>query len=222
MPRNRPGGPELKDPLVVPDAVITGDHRWAALEDDYFIAALVGRPGTALIRGRARDVAEVGLVFRDVQIAPGQTWEGDGRPLRRAEGVGSAQRARRGTGGGAGPELRTLRVGAVPDVVGLRAAALAHELLRHLAPRAELRGGDHPPHGAREGGLLPAVPQEHALDEGDAGAPAPAERAALEVQVRSPAVPAGADGDVPEARASTPWEAACPWSCRSRSSTRST
>ena len=33
----------------------------------------------------------------------------------------------------------------------------------------------------------------------DAGAPAAAERAALEVQVRSPAVPARADGDVPEA-----------------------
>ena len=43
--KESPGGPELKDPLVVPDAVVTGEHRWAALEDDYFIAALVGRPG---------------------------------------------------------------------------------------------------------------------------------------------------------------------------------
>ena len=76
--KESPAGPELKDPLVVPDAVVTGDHRWAALEDDYFIAALIGRPGTALIRGRARDVAEVGLVFREVQVAGGQTWEGTG------------------------------------------------------------------------------------------------------------------------------------------------
>ena len=74
--KESPAGPELKDPLVVPDAVVTGDHRWAALEDDYFIAALIDRPGTALIRGRARDVAEVGLVFREVQVAGGQTWEG--------------------------------------------------------------------------------------------------------------------------------------------------
>ncbi len=76
--KESPGGPELKDPHVVPDAVVTGEHRWAALEDDYFIAALVGRPGTALSRGRARDVAQAGLVFRDVQVAAGQPWEGTG------------------------------------------------------------------------------------------------------------------------------------------------
>ena len=76
--KDSPGGPELKDPHVVPDAVVTGEHRWAALEDDYFIAALVGRPGIALTRGRARDVAEAGLVFREVQVAAGQTWEGAG------------------------------------------------------------------------------------------------------------------------------------------------
>jgi YidC/Oxa1 family membrane protein insertase len=77
-PKESPAGPELKDPLLVPAVVVTGEHRWAALEDDYFIAALVGRPGAALIRSRARDVAEVGLVFRDVQVAAGQVWEGTG------------------------------------------------------------------------------------------------------------------------------------------------
>jgi YidC/Oxa1 family membrane protein insertase len=76
--KESPGGPELKEPLVVPDAVVTGEHRWAALEDDYFIAALVGRPGTSLSRGRARDVAEAGLVFREVQVAAGKTWDGTG------------------------------------------------------------------------------------------------------------------------------------------------
>ena len=63
---------------MVPEAVVPGEHRWAALEDDYFIAALIARPGTALIRGRARDVAEAGLVFREVQVAAGQTWEAAG------------------------------------------------------------------------------------------------------------------------------------------------
>ncbi|MFI5007925.1 MAG: membrane protein insertase YidC, partial [Solirubrobacterales bacterium] len=76
--KESPGGPALKDPLLVPDAVVTGEHRWAALEDDYFIAALVGRPGTALSRGRARDVTQAGLVFRDVQTAAGKPWEETG------------------------------------------------------------------------------------------------------------------------------------------------
>ena len=77
-PKESPGGPELKDPHVVPDAVVAGDHRWAALEDDYFIAALIARSGAALSRGRARDVAEAGLVFRDVQVGGGRAWEGSG------------------------------------------------------------------------------------------------------------------------------------------------
>src|SRR4029453_487942 len=69
-------------------------------------------------------------------------WRG---PLRGAEGMGSAQEPRRGAGGGAGPELRLPVLvrelgpasGAVPvhaDVGVLRAAPLAHELLRDLAP----------------------------------------------------------------------------------------
>lgn len=77
-PKESPGAPELKDPQLVPDAVVAGAPRWAALEDDYFIAALMGGPETALSRGRARDVAEVGLVFRDVRVAAGKSWEGGG------------------------------------------------------------------------------------------------------------------------------------------------
>ena len=76
--KDSPGGPELKDPLLVAEAVVSGARRWAALEDDYFIAALVGRPSTYVTRGRARDVAQAGLVFREVEIAAGQTWEAAG------------------------------------------------------------------------------------------------------------------------------------------------
>ena len=70
--------PELKDFHLVPESVIAGEHRWVALEDDYFIAALLAQPGSALRRSRARDVAEVGLVFRDIELAAGQRWQGTG------------------------------------------------------------------------------------------------------------------------------------------------
>jgi YidC/Oxa1 family membrane protein insertase len=87
--------PGLKDPHLVPDTVIAG-RRWAALEDDFFIAALLPQPGTALRRSRARDVAEVGLVFRDIELAPGQRWQGAGAlfvgpkkwTFLRAQGIG--------------------------------------------------------------------------------------------------------------------------------------
>lgn len=77
-PTESPGGPELKDPHLVPHAVVGEEHRWAALENDFFIAAVIPRPGAVPSRGRARDVAEVGLAFRGIQVAAGQTWEGAG------------------------------------------------------------------------------------------------------------------------------------------------
>jgi YidC/Oxa1 family membrane protein insertase len=77
-PKESPGAPELKDAHVVPDAVVAGEHRWAALEDDYFIAAVIARSGAALTRGRARDIGEAGLVFREVQVGGGRSWEGGG------------------------------------------------------------------------------------------------------------------------------------------------
>jgi YidC/Oxa1 family membrane protein insertase len=70
--------PELKDPHLVAESVVAGDQRWVALETDYFIAALMAKPGSAFRRSRARDVAEVGLVFRDIELAPGQKWQGTG------------------------------------------------------------------------------------------------------------------------------------------------
>jgi YidC/Oxa1 family membrane protein insertase len=76
--KESPAGPELKDPQLVPDAVLENSHRWAALENDYFIAALIRAPGAALTRGRAKDVAQVGLVFQGIDVGPGRTWEGTG------------------------------------------------------------------------------------------------------------------------------------------------
>jgi YidC/Oxa1 family membrane protein insertase len=72
--KETPNGPELKDPSIVPDAVLAGAHRWAALENDYFIAALI-RPEAAFSRGRAKDVAHVGVVFRAVETGAGRPWE---------------------------------------------------------------------------------------------------------------------------------------------------
>ncbi|HEY7138624.1 MAG TPA: membrane protein insertase YidC [Methylomirabilota bacterium] len=76
--KESPGGPELKDPHLVPDAVVVGEHRWAALEDDYFIAALIPRGGATLSRGRARDVAQASFAFREVQVDAAKGWEGGG------------------------------------------------------------------------------------------------------------------------------------------------
>ena len=75
-PKESRAGPELKDPHLVPEAILSGEHRWAALESDFFIAALIPRSAKGLSRGRARDIAQVGLVFPDVQVSPGRGWEG--------------------------------------------------------------------------------------------------------------------------------------------------
>jgi YidC/Oxa1 family membrane protein insertase len=77
-PKESPAGPELKDPRIIPEAVVAGAHRWTALEDDYFIAALIPRPAGPVFRGRTPDVAEAGLVFRDVEVGAGRMWEGGG------------------------------------------------------------------------------------------------------------------------------------------------
>jgi YidC/Oxa1 family membrane protein insertase len=77
-PKESPQGPELKDPAIVPDAFADPVARWAALENDFFIAALLRRPGDTTTRGRAADVAQVGLVFRGIEVAAGRAWEGGG------------------------------------------------------------------------------------------------------------------------------------------------
>src|SRR5262249_30978054 len=77
-PKDSPSGPELKDPHLVPDALVTGEHRWAALESDFFIAAVIPETSKVVSRGRARDVAQVGLVFPEAQVAAGHGWEGAG------------------------------------------------------------------------------------------------------------------------------------------------
>jgi len=71
-PRESPGGPELKDPHIVPDALVP-DATWGALEDDHFIAALIAPSGMPVARGRTREVAAVGVVFPGLQPASGRS-----------------------------------------------------------------------------------------------------------------------------------------------------
>jgi YidC/Oxa1 family membrane protein insertase len=75
-PKESPGGPALKDPHPVPPAVEATDGGWVALENDYFIAALIAEPGARLFRARATDLAEAAVVFPDVRAELGRPWEG--------------------------------------------------------------------------------------------------------------------------------------------------
>jgi YidC/Oxa1 family membrane protein insertase len=73
--KESPAGPELKDPHLEP--VREPDvRRWVALENDYFIAAFIPGPGARVLRGRDRDLAQVGIVFPEVGLGPGRAWEG--------------------------------------------------------------------------------------------------------------------------------------------------
>jgi YidC/Oxa1 family membrane protein insertase len=73
--KESPGGPELKDPLLLP-ADFGGEAGWVALENDYFIAALVPGEGGRLWRTRERDLAQVAVVYPEVR---GAAWEGSSR-----------------------------------------------------------------------------------------------------------------------------------------------
>jgi YidC/Oxa1 family membrane protein insertase len=75
-PRESGGAPELKDPHLVPVGVVPTAARWVALENDYFIAALIASSGARALRGRERDLAQAALVFADVRPAPSRVWEG--------------------------------------------------------------------------------------------------------------------------------------------------
>jgi len=75
-PKETPGGPELKEPQPLPLSVLGAGPRWIALENDYFIAALIPATGGRVLRARTREWTEVGLVFSDVQLKRGEPWEG--------------------------------------------------------------------------------------------------------------------------------------------------
>jgi YidC/Oxa1 family membrane protein insertase len=75
-PKESPSGAELKDPHLVPVAVLATPARWVAIENDYFIAALIPPSGARVLRGRERDLTQAGVVFPDVQPEPGRAWEG--------------------------------------------------------------------------------------------------------------------------------------------------
>jgi YidC/Oxa1 family membrane protein insertase len=75
-PRESGGVPELKDPHLVPVDVVPTPARWVALESDHFVAALIPSGAARALRGRERDLAQVGIVFPDVTLAPSRAWEG--------------------------------------------------------------------------------------------------------------------------------------------------
>jgi YidC/Oxa1 family membrane protein insertase len=76
-PKESGGQPALKDPRpVAPALVVPGPRGWVALENDYFIAALLGAEGAQLLRARDPQLAEVGLVFPELRLAPGESWTG--------------------------------------------------------------------------------------------------------------------------------------------------
>lgn len=107
-PKETGGEPALKDPHPVPPAlVVPGPRGWVALENDYFIAALRGPEGTQLLRARDPRLVEVGLVFPEIRLAPGESWTGQAvlyvgpKEWNRlvAEGVGLEQAQARNYGG---------------------------------------------------------------------------------------------------------------------------
>ncbi len=62
---------ELKDPHLVPAAEVPLERRWVALENDYFIVALIPSAGVRVQREREPDRAVVALVFPESAGAPG-------------------------------------------------------------------------------------------------------------------------------------------------------
>jgi YidC/Oxa1 family membrane protein insertase len=73
-PKETPGGRELKDGHPVPVHVVSAARGWVALENEYFIAALIG--GEQLLRGRERDQALAAVFFPEVRPDTGRAWEG--------------------------------------------------------------------------------------------------------------------------------------------------
>jgi YidC/Oxa1 family membrane protein insertase len=75
-PKDSPRGPELRDTHPLAIEVLPTPHRWVALENDYFIAAFFPPNTARVLRGRDRELSEVGVVFAEVRPAPGRAWEG--------------------------------------------------------------------------------------------------------------------------------------------------
>src|SRR5207244_4797495 len=92
-------------------------------------------------------------------------------------------RAAQGLGPRGHDQLRWVSVaskmGRAADGVARRTDPVADEL--DVQARRQLRRRDHPAHGRVEGAVLPPYRQEHAVDEGDAGASAAGERAPQQV-----------------------------------------
>ena len=107
---------------------------------------------------------------RDAGDRPGQGLGGRAHGVRGAQGVPAAREPQAGRD----PQLRGLPdplvLGRAADALDRRPDPVADEL--DLQARGQLWRRDHPAHGDLEGAVLSADRQEHAVDEGDAGAPA--------------------------------------------------
>ena len=73
--KESPAGPELKDPHPVPTSVLAPGPRWIAVENDYFIAALIPSGDSRVLRGRTKDWTEVGIIFPEARQEAGRPWE---------------------------------------------------------------------------------------------------------------------------------------------------
>src|SRR5205823_7861371 len=92
---------------------------------------------------------------------------------------------------------RTAGVWWPADGMGRRAHSVASELVLPLYP--QLRRGHHSPDRPDQGAVLPAHAQEHALDEGHAGAAATDQLSPLQAQERSAASEAREHVAIPRA-----------------------
>jgi YidC/Oxa1 family membrane protein insertase len=75
-PKGPAAVPELKDPQLLPPSILAPGPRWIALENTYFIAAFVVPKEGRALRARTRESTEVGIVFPDVRLQGGRSWEG--------------------------------------------------------------------------------------------------------------------------------------------------
>ena len=177
------------------------DGTWIALESEWYLSALIPKsPGFKLVEAKVNGTAQVGVRVTLPKLEPGQAWEGTvlsyvgPKEYDRLKAFGIGLEKAIYFGGFPLPQ----NYGGLPmEWVTVPLLWLMHLFYTFTQ---QLRRRDHPAHGDHEGALLPAHREEHAVDEGDAGASSRRSTAPLEVQERYRQAPAGDDGAVPPAR----------------------